>query len=312
MLDYFLTVVAQVITLFLLMAVGFVLGRMGRITEEGSAQFTFLLLYIVTPCVVLDSVQVEMEGSLILEMGLGLLLTLGLYFCYSLAVAPLLPSTPADTRAPLQFGAVYGNVGFMGLPLANAVLGSGARIYVVLALVVFNAYSWTHGVLLMGGRKALSPRKAVLNPGIVSLILGLPFLLLGLRLPGSLQTAVGFMADLNTPLAMVVIGAQMAAVDLAATVRQVRLYAVAAVRLVALPFFTALVLLPFHLSTLLYCTMVILSGTPSAGSTAMFAQRFGRDTASAAQLVSLTTLLSVFTLPLVAVLAQQFSHLSGI
>ena len=309
MLNYFLTVVSQVITLFLLMAVGYVLGRMGRIDKAGCAQFTFLLLYIVTPCVIVDTMQVQLEDSLLRELGLGLLLTLGLYLCYSLFALPVGRTAPPDTRAPLQFGAIYGNVGFMGLPLAEAVLGSEARIYAVLTMVVFNVYSWTHGVLLMGERKDLSPVRAVLNPGIVSLVLGLPCLLFGLRLPGSAQTAVSFLADLNTPLAMVVIGVQMSAVNLPATLRQVLLYFVSAVRLVIFPFFTALVLLPFHLSTLLYCTMVILSGAPTAGLTSMFAQRFGRDTASAAQLVSLSTVLSIFTLPLVAVLAQQLSTL---
>ncbi|HIY22370.1 MAG TPA: AEC family transporter [Candidatus Flavonifractor merdigallinarum] len=309
MLNYFLTVVSQVITLFLLMAVGYVLGRMGRIDREGCAQFTFLLLYIVTPCVIVDTMQVHLEDSLLRELGLALFLMIGLYLCYSLFAIPLARTAPLDTRAPLQFGAIYGNVGFMGLPLAEAVLGSEARIYAVLTMVVFNVYSWIHGVLLMGGRKALSPVRAVLNPGTVSLVLGLPCLLFGLRLPGSIQTAVGFVADLNTPLAMVVIGAQMSAVDLPATLRQLRLYTASAMRLVVLPFFTALVLLPFHLSTLLYCTMVILSGAPSAGSTSMFAQRFGRDTATAAQLVSLSTVLSILTLPLMAVLAQQLSAL---
>lgn len=309
MLDYFLTVITQVITLFLLMAVGYVLGRLRRLDAEGCAQLTFLLLYVVMPCVVLDTMQIHPEAHLLMEMGEALVLTLALYLCFSVMVLPLGRKAPPATRASLRFGAIYGNVGFMGLPLAEAVLGSESRIYVVVGLVVFNAYSWIHGVLLMGGKRALSPRKAILNPGIVALVLGLPFLLLGLRLPGSLYTAVGYIADLNTPLAMIVIGAQMSAVDLPATLRQTRLYTVSAVRLAIMPIFAALVLLPFHLSPLLYCTMVILAGTPAAGTTSMFAQRFGQDTAAAAQLVSLSTFLSIVTLPLVAVLAQQLSAL---
>lgn len=309
MFDYFLTVIAQVITLFLLMAVGYVLGRLGRINSEGCSQLTFLLLYVIMPCVVLDTMQVHPDAHLLMEMGEALVLTLALYLCFSVMVLSMCRKAPPATRSSLQFGAIYGNVGFMGLPLAEAVLGSESRIFVVVGLVVFNVYSWIHGVLIMGGRKELSPRKAILNPGTISLVLGLPFLLLGLRLPSSLYTAVGYIADLNTPLAMIVIGAQMASVDLPATLRQVRLYTVSIMRLVIMPIFAALVLLPFHLSSLLYCTMVIMAGTPAAGTTSMFAQRFGQDTASAAQLVSLSTFLSILTLPLVAVLAQQLSAL---
>lgn len=309
MLDYFLTVLAQVITLFLLMGVGFVLGRLGKVGGEAISQFTFLLLYIVAPCVVLETMQADVDPSLLPRLGEALVLTLALYLCFSAAVLPFFRRVDGPTRTSLRFGCVYGNVGFMGLPLAEAVLGSQALIYAVITLVVFNVYSWIHGVLVMGGKRALSPRSALINPGTVSLVLGLPFLLTGTHLPGSVQTAVGFLADLNTPLAMVVIGAQMASVDLAAILRQGKLFLASAIRLVAMPLFTALVLLPFHLDPLLYCTMVILSGAPSAGLTSMFAQRFGQDTAAAAQLVSLSTLLSVVTLPLVAVLAQQLSAL---
>ena len=309
MLDYFLTVLSQVVTLFLLMGVGFVLGRLGKVGGAGISQFTFLLLYIVAPCVVLETMQADVDPALLPRLGEALVLTLGLYLCYSAAVLPFFRRTEGPTRASLRFGCIYGNVGFMGLPLAEAVLGSEALIYAVLTLVVFNVYSWLHGVVLMGGRSALSPRSALINPGTVALVLGLPFLLTGSHLPGGAQAAVSFLADLNTPLAMVVIGAQMAAVDLAAILRQGKLFAASALRLVVLPLLTALILLPFGLDPLLYCTMVILSGAPSAGLTSMFAQRFGQDTATAAQLVSLSTLLSVVTLPLTAVLAQQLSSL---
>ena len=128
-----------------------------------------------------------------------------------------------------------------------------------------------------------------------------------LTVAGSVDAAVGFLADLNTPLAMVIIGAQMSAVNMAESFRHGRIYAAAGLRLAVLPLFTALVLLPFHLSPMLYCSMVILSGTPVAGSTSMFAQRFGRSTAAAAQVITLSNILSVVTLPVLAVLAQALS-----
>ncbi len=307
MLEYFLTVLTQVVTLFLLIGVGFVLGKMGRMNNEGISQLTFLLLYIVTPCVVWDTLKMDLEPQRIAEAALCAVLTLALYLCYSLIVAPLFRRSPPDVRASLQFAAIYNNVGFVGLPLVQAVLGDEARLYVVMAIVVFNVYCWVHGVLLMGGPKALSLRKALVNPGSVALVVGLPLLLGMLELPGSVDAAVGFLADLNTPLAMVIIGAQMSAVNMAESFRHGRIYAAAGLRLAVLPLFTALVLLPFHLSPMLYCSMVILSGTPVAGSTSMFAQRFGRSTAAAAQVITLSNILSVVTLPVLAVLAQALS-----
>ena len=117
--------------------------------------------------------------------------------------------------------------------------------------------------------------------------------------------AVGFLADLNTPLAMVVIGGQMAGADLAATFRAGRLYGAAALKLVVMPLVTIVALFPLGLDPMMYLTLVILAGCPTAGTTSMFCQMFGQDTASAAQLVTLSTLLSMVTLPMVALLAQM-------
>ena len=121
------------------------------------------------------------------------------------------------------------------------------------------------------------------------------------------DSAVGFLADLNTPLAMIVIGAQMAGADLKRSFTSPRLYGVAAFRLLAAPLVPMLCLLPLRLDPMLYCANIILCAVPVAGATGMLAQRFEQDTAVAAQMVTLTTLLSGLTLPLMAVAAQSLS-----
>ena len=108
---------------------------------------------------------------------------------------------------------------------------------------------------------------------------------------------------------MVVIGAQMAAADLPATFRGRRLYVSAVLKLVVSPVLAGVLLLPFHLDPMSYTALVVLAGVPTAGVTSMFAQQFGRDTDNAAQSITLSTLLSIITLPVVAVLAQRAAGL---
>ena len=310
MLDIFnnlLVVAGQVVTLFLLMGVGFVMFKQNRLSPETLGQLSFLLLYIVIPCVIIDSLQVEPDEALLRNMLLMFLLTAGYYVVFCSLLPLLFRSSPEDTRAVLRFGTVYANNGFMGIPLLQAVLGPSTSIFAVVATVTFNISQWTHGVILMSGQKRLSIRQALLNPGTVGLAVGLVLFLSGLRLPSMVGNAVGFIADLNTPLAMVVIGGQMARTNLGSTFRRPDLYAVSILKLVAIPAVTALVLLPFHLPPLVYCSMVILAGTPTAGTSSILAQQFGRDAGSAAQMVTLSTLLSVLTLPVVAVAANLLS-----
>lgn len=304
MLSNLLTVTGQVATLFLMMAVGFVLGRAGKMTEAGRSQMSYLLLYIVCPCVMVDCFLVERTPALTQEVAVGSAAALACYLLFFAVSLLFFRRQPADARDTLRFAAVYGNIGFMGLPLVQSILGEEALVYGALALLAFNLTSWTLGVLIMGGRAAFSLRRAVLNPGVVGIGLGLLCFLSGLRFPSPVGAALSFLSDLNTPLAMVVIGAQMAWADLKATFRDGRLYAAAACKLIALPVFTALVLLPFRLDPLLYSSLVILAATPTGGTASMFAQQFGRDAVCGAQVITITTLLSIFTLPCCAVMAR--------
>ena len=105
----------------------------------------------------------------------------------------------------------------------------------------------------MGGRAAFSLRRAVLNPGVVGIGLGLLCFLSGLRFPSPVGAALSFLSDLNTPLAMVVIGTQLAEADLPNTFRQPRNYLVSFLRLALFPTLTALLLLPLRSSSGLYC-----------------------------------------------------------
>jgi hypothetical protein len=109
---------------------------------------------------------------------------------------------------------------------------------------------------------------------------------------------------MNTPLAMTIIGAQLSRADILRTFRDPKLYKAAALKQIGMPLLTAAVLYPLHLDPTFYIAAVILAGAPVAGFTSIFAERYDRDVGRAAQLVSLSTLLSVLTLPAVAVLAE--------
>ena len=193
MLSNLLTVTGQVATLFLMMAVGFVLARLGKLTRDNLPRMTFLLLYVVIPCLIVNTLQTGCSPEVLRSMGAAALVTAGLYAVYCLLILPFFRRQPPDTRAPLQFGVVYGNVGFMGIPLIRAVLGTPGMLYVTVIFIVFNAYNWSHGILLMGGRRRFSLKRAVLNPGILATAVGLPLFLLGIRLPPVVGSAVSFL-----------------------------------------------------------------------------------------------------------------------
>lgn len=297
-----LVVAGSVATLFLMMAVGFVFAKLGLLTKDTQGQLSALLLKVVAPCIMIGSLQTEFSRSVLFDMLWVLAALVGTYVIYGVAVGFLFRRQPAETRSSLRFGVMFGNVGFMGIPLISSVLGAEALMFCTMSLVVFNTANWTYGTVLMGARVSL--RRTVVNPGVIGMVIAMALYLAQIRLPGPILSAVEYMGDLNTPLAMVVIGAQMARADLLATFRETRLYAAAALKLVVMPLVTLAVLLPLGLKPMALMTIVILAGCPTAGATSMFAQMFDRDTAAAARLVTLSTLLSILTLPLVALAAR--------
>ncbi|MBP1737228.1 MAG: transporter [Oscillospiraceae bacterium] len=306
MLNYFFTVAGNVVTLFLMMGVGYFFARRGQFCQDAISQMSHLLLYIVAPCITISQFQTDADPTVMVSLGIGLLAIFSSYFIMVPISQLLFRKQPEGSKSALRFCCVYGNTGFMGLPLLQAIFGEQALIYGVVGLVAFNICQWTHGVMVMGG--SLSLKKAILNPGVIGTAIGLFFFFTGLKLPSMVGDSVSFMADLNTPLAMVVIGGQMAAADLAATFKRAKLYAAAAVRLLLAPAIMTLVLYPFHLDPLIYSICVVLAATPAAGGTAIFAQQFNRDVSTAAQLITLTTLLSVITLPIWAVIVEILSQ----
>lgn len=307
MLERFIVVLGQVMTLFLLMGVGFGMGKLGKISPHSTVEMSTLLLYVVTPCIIINSFQTDYDPAVLRTLGLGAVCLVGCYAIYAVIVSGFFRKDPQELRAPMQFGAMYGNTGFMGLPLIQAILGDQALIFAVVSSVIFNLWSWSHGIIMMSGERKISLKKMLLNPGMIGMVVGLPLFLTRTTLPGVLYKTVGYIADLNTPLAMVVIGAQMARGDLRATFRDKKLYGVSVIKLVLLPLVTAAVLLPFRGERLFYMTAVILAGAPTAGVTSMFAEKFNKSPERTAQLVSFSTLLSIITLPVVAVLAETIA-----
>jgi hypothetical protein len=307
MLERFIVVLGQVVTLFLMMGVGFVLAKLKLITAAGTKEMTNLLIDVVTPCVIINAFQIDWDAQMLRTMGVGTLAMLGTYLLVMVLLPLFFRKEEPGLRATLRFGTLYGNVGFMGVPLVSAVLGGSTVIYAVLAIAVFNVTVFSHGAILMGGREAFSP-KQIINPGLVALLIGLALFFTRTTLPGPLYTAVSSISNMNTPLAMAIIGAQLSRADIARTFRDPKLYAAAALKQIGVPLLTAVALLPLKLDATFYIAAVILAGAPAAGFTSIFAEKYDRDVGRAAQLVSLSTLLSVLTLPAVAVLAEALAR----
>ena len=310
MLNDFLVVAGSVVTLFLMMGVGFFLGKKQILAGSTLSQLSTTLLYVVCPLITVSSMMNETrDAATVHQVLVSLAALIGTYVLNALLIQLCFRRTPPERRGVMRFASVYGNTIFMGMPLIQAAMGPAGMIPVIITMGTFSAATWSHGAALIGGREGMSARKAVLNPGVISFVIALLFFAAQIRLPAPITNAMGYLSNLNTPLAMLIIGAQMASADLRSVFTDRSLYSVAALKLIAAPLVTMLVLLPFRLDPDVYTSMAILAACPTAGSTSLFCQLLGKDPALSARLITLTTLISLVTLPLVATAAKAVAGL---
>lgn len=293
----------QTIIMFALMLLGLLLSRRGMITEQGSRDLSNVLLYAVIPCVILCSYMSEFSTEKLRAMGLSALIAV-IAFAASIAVAYL----TCGTRHRIEnFAVAFGNAGFIGIPLVTAVFGPEAAFYVVSFSTFANLLQWTYGIVIISGKKeTMNLRMVFVNPVFISMVIGIALFVLQPTLPTVVTGTIGYIADGNTVLAMIILGYYLSKVQLRGLFADVRLYLFSALRLLVVPAVTILVFLPFPFArgeiTLI---TLIAAATPIASSTAIFAQKFDQDYRRAVSYVCLSTILSVATLPLVMLFAER-------
>lgn len=293
----------QTIIMFALMLLGLLLSRRGMITEQGSRDLSNVLLYAVIPCVILRSYMSEFSTEKLRAMGLSALIAV-IAFAASIAVAYL----ACGTRHRIEnFAVAFGNAGFIGIPLVTAVFGPEAAFYVVSFSTFANLLQWTYGIVIISGKKeTMNLRMVFVNPVFISMVIGIALFVLQPTLPTVVTGTIGYIADGNTVLAMIILGYYLSKVQLRGLFADVRLYLFSALRLLVVPAVTILVFLPFPFArgeiTLI---TLIAAATPIASSTAIFAQKFDQDYRRAVSYVCLSTILSVATLPLVMFFAER-------
>ena len=306
MVDSFMTVAQQVLVLFILIGVGVVGGKCQLFGREAVAGMTEIVLLFATPCVIIQSFQRPFDKNMLGGLGAAALAAV-LVHAVAIGIATLVFRDENEARRRvLRFGVVFSNAGYMSLPLQEALLGEDGVFYGAVYVAVFNLVLWSYGLILMsGGEGRLSPRKLLLNPGVIGLTAGLIIFFFSIPLPEWVSAPIRHLAALNTPLPMLVIGYHLAGANISAALRDRRGAVAIALRLAVIPLLTlgGMALCGVRGTLLVAC--VIAASAPMAAATTMFATKYRQDTALSVNLVSLSTVLSMLTMPLVVGLAQS-------
>ncbi|MDE7179383.1 MAG: AEC family transporter [Lachnospiraceae bacterium] len=312
-------VLQQMLIIFILIGIGMILYRRKILSEEGSKQISGLIINVTNPALLICSALEDGPKASLSELGIAfisyaaifaILIGAGFLFSYILRV-------PKNLHYAYQLLTVFGNVGFIGIPLASAVLGSESLIFVSIFNLLFNLLIYTFGISLLqraaarqaeegtrlpADRISSNRLKKLVNAGTISAAITIIVYLGNFRVPVILSSALSYTGRATTLLSMLVLGvsvAQMAPKDIFS---HPKLYAFTLLRQVLLPIGCMLLMRGFLTNKLILNTMLLMVAVPAANMPLMLAKQMDMETESISQAIILTTVLSLVTVPLACLL----------
>ena len=299
----------KILVLFLIIGIGFIANRCGVINQEGNRMLSKLVISVTFPAYVLGSAMNSTSASpaSVFTM-LGISCAHYALLFIIVAFLPKLLRTPKEQVGTYRFMFCFANTGFIGFPVVSAILGEEAIFTATMFNLPFNLLSYTIGVVMLSstrseGKVKLDP-KLFLTPTVIACVLAIVIALVPVKWPSLLINTCQTLGAVTTPAALIIIGSTIAGMPLKNLAGSPRVYFMAFFRLVFMPLLCWAVLRPFLDDRMILGVVVILAGMPIATNGTMLSLIYGGDTELMSQGTFLTTMLSLITIPLMALLLQ--------
>lgn len=296
-----LILLEQIVQLFLILLMGYVVVKIKLLRSEDSRVLSVVMVYLVTPCMIINSFQLDYTPQII-----G-----GLLFAFVLAIAGhvLFLLVCRLLRRPLRLddiercAVIYTNGGILVIPLVQALLGETYVIYCCAFIVVQQVLIWTHCRSLLCGTASLDWKKILGNINIIAILIGAALFVLRVPLPSVINDTLATTGSLLGPLGMLLSGMVIADAPIGKLFSTPRNYVAVFLRLLLCPVLTVLLLRAAGAAGWIadgkniMMTVYIACITPACATVTSLAQLYERDAAHASALYVLSTLLSIVTMP---------------
>lgn len=296
------------ITLFYMIP-GFILRKMHKASEDHLPTLSAILIYIGTPFLELKTfLSLEFSWDGLKEMGLFFVTTFLLMSLFMLIIFLIFRKKYDQNRYRiLTIGSVFGNVGFFGLPIVTSLFPNDPKVTccAVIFTVSMNILAFTVGVFcITGQKKYISVKSALINPSVLGFCVAFPMFLFGVRqyLPEVLINAINLLGSMTTPLCMFIIGIRLASAPAKDFLRTPMVYVISLMKLLVFPLFCYGIVYFLPFSPSFKACLLVLTSTPCASIINSLSEFYGKDRSLSANCILVSTLLCVFTIPLLTLL----------
>ncbi|HPU63750.1 MAG TPA: AEC family transporter [Mobilitalea sp.] len=316
----------QILIIFIIIFIGVICYKTNLIDDDTNRKLSDILLYLVTPAVIFVSYQKDfstelMEGLLLSLLFATVVHAVGIVISYILIRKKKRIFVTVDGKRinkiaenenfeVERFASSYSNVGYMGIPLVSGIYGSEGVFYVTAYITLFNLLIWTHGVMMMSGKKELNFKKLarmLLSPSIISIFLGLICFVLQIKVPKVFYDALSHLASLNTPLAMLVAGVTIGKTNIIKILTSnIRIYYVLFIKLILLPLLIIALIIKLPVKEIVKIIAIIMAASPSATTVILFSLKYKKNSVLAAEIFTLAVLFCAATIPLIVRITESF------
>lgn len=298
----------KILSLFLIMVMGAALVKSKVLRAEDSKSISVVTLYLVMPCVIISSFQVEyteeIRDGLILAL-IGAVLVHAVLIAVTELLGRALGWDPVEKDS-----AIYSNAGNLIIPIVTAMLGKEWIIYTSAFLSVQLILLWSHGKMVLCGERRIEIKKIATNVNMISIFAGILLFICRIQLPAVLRDSIDTVGSMVGPAAMIVTGMLIGNMNLKKLFSYRKLPLMIFVRLVGFPVLNIALLKLSGLSrmvpageTILLITL-LATITPSASTITQMSQVYGKDADYASAINVATTLLCIVTMPLMVMIYQ--------
>lgn len=337
--DITVKLIFYVAILFIMMVPGIILKKCRLVQDSFGKGISNLVLYVAQPVLVFQAYIRPFDVEILKNSLAVLILSTAMHSMFAIVAIVTFKKAEDSARRMLKTATVFSNAAFMGIPLIEAVLGSEATIYATVYNITFNIFLWSLGVYFCTANRDMdndgdidsrkeravtvfsSLGKAFVHPVTIAAFLGILVFLLPIDSfftapllsedKNIIWEALTMIKNLVAPLSMVVIGLRLAEINFKGFFRDIYMYIFIFLRHFGLPFATVLLLelikaVGIDLGETVPLVLIIMSATPAASSSTMFAEKFDCDAGYASKLVAFSTILSIATMPIMLMVANLF------
>ena len=290
------------ITIFCLMAAGFILTKTQILSADARKPLSNLLINFILPCNMITSFLMEFNQKILMDCLVILIVSICIQVFAVLTSKYFYPKT-TDSKLPvLRYGTIASNAGFMGNPIAQGLYGDQGLLYASIYLIPMRTVMWSFGVACFTGTKGKGVIKKILtHPCIIAVFIGLFLMITQIQLPKGIEQTLRYAGNANTALSMILIGNILAEVH-ASEILDTKAWWYCIVRLAIIPIIVLITCNFAGIDEMVKQVSVVLSGMPAAATTAILAAKYDGNTHFAAKIVFISTLLSMLSVPLLCIL----------